>query len=188
MDLDYSNCKIYKIVCKNTTINDCYVGHTCNWANRKKIHKSSTKYEKDYNKEYNSKKSYFIRENGGWDNWIMVLIEKYPCENKHQAEAREQYWIDIINPTLNSKRSSVSVEQLKNEKIIYDKTYRLKNAELKIIKNKEYFEINKNVIINCECGCITNKFNYSRHKKSKIHQQYINSLHTTGLSQCLTDP
>ena len=173
---DYSKCQMYKIVCNDINIKDCYVGHTCNWIQRKKVHKHSINYEKS--NEYNGNKATFIRENGGWDNWCMILIENYPCETKLNAEQRERYWFEILEANLNSKRPHVTNMEKKNEKIIYDKQYRIDNNENKKKIDKNYFEINKKIIINCECGYITNKFEFSRHKRSKIHQNYIISLHT----------
>ena len=44
-----------------------------------------------------------IRENGGWDNWNVVPIEQYPCDNKEALKIREQHWIDTLGSTLNAK-------------------------------------------------------------------------------------
>ena len=30
-----------------------------------------------------------IRDNGGWDNFKMIEVEKYPCKDKRDAERRE---------------------------------------------------------------------------------------------------
>ena len=30
-----------------------------------------------------------IRENGDWNNWSMIEIEKYPCNDDNEARARE---------------------------------------------------------------------------------------------------
>ena len=31
----------------------------------------------------------------------MVFVEKWPCKNKREAEAREQHWIEILKPNMN---------------------------------------------------------------------------------------
>ena len=36
--INYSNTIIYKLVCKNINIEDCYVGHTTNFSKRKYQH------------------------------------------------------------------------------------------------------------------------------------------------------
>ena len=72
--IDYSKTHFYKIVCKDTNIKDCYVGHTTDFTRRKSQHKHLCYAEND--KGYNIYVYEFIRENGGWDNWNMVEIEK----------------------------------------------------------------------------------------------------------------
>ena len=98
---DYEKTIIYKLVCNDLNVKDIYVGHTINFIDRKNVHKSSVKNEN--NNGYNCKKAKIIRENGGWDNWSMVEIEKYPCNNKYEARARENYWYEVLNATMNSQ-------------------------------------------------------------------------------------
>jgi len=111
---DYSNCKIYRIVCKDLLIKDCYIGNTCNWTNRKCEHKRSINNES--RPEYLQNKAVFIRENGGWENWDMVLIEDFPCKTKLEAHKRERYWIETLGATLNTVLPS---RQAKEQKQIY---------------------------------------------------------------------
>ena len=40
-DIDYSNTIIYKITCKDPTVNEVYVGHTTNFVQRKYSHKQN---------------------------------------------------------------------------------------------------------------------------------------------------
>ena len=72
---DYSKTIIYKIVCNDLNIKDCYVGHTINFIKRKSGHKRTWINEK--NKYHNLNIYKFIRENGGWDNWNMLVLKKY---------------------------------------------------------------------------------------------------------------
>jgi len=64
----YQNGLIYKLYCKDKAITDIYVGSTTTFYARRRKHKSNTKTKTQ--KVYS-----FIREHGGWDNWIMHLIE-----------------------------------------------------------------------------------------------------------------
>ena len=95
-DKDYSNTIIYKITCKDPSIQDVYVGHTTNFIKRKYQHKvlsnSSNKF-----KIYDT-----IRNNGGWDNWSMIEIGKYNCKDVTEARIREQEHYDLLKPNLNS--------------------------------------------------------------------------------------
>ena len=38
---NYSNTIIYKIICKNEDIKDVYIGHTTNYQQRYRLHKSN---------------------------------------------------------------------------------------------------------------------------------------------------
>ena len=96
---DYSNNVIYNIICNNETITDIYIGHTTSFYQRERLHKSNC--NNPISKGYNYKIYKIIRENGGWDNWKMNIIEKYPCENIEQAKERERYWIEQLTSTLN---------------------------------------------------------------------------------------
>ena len=67
---DYSKIVIYKIVCNDLNITDCYVGHTTEFTKRKWSHKGDC--NNDKSKSYNSLIYTFIRNNGGWNNWTML--------------------------------------------------------------------------------------------------------------------
>ena len=43
-----------------------------------------------------------IRENGGWDNWNMVEIAKYNCNDSTEARIKEQLHYEELNASLNS--------------------------------------------------------------------------------------
>jgi hypothetical protein len=81
-NINYSNTIIYKLCCKDLSITDIYVGHTTDMRKRKWGHKSNCNNEKI--KNYNLNVYQFIRNNGGWDNWEMIEIEKYPCNDRNE--------------------------------------------------------------------------------------------------------
>jgi len=60
---------------------------------------------------YNLKVYQFIRENGGWKNFIMVEIEKFPCKDSYEAAARERYYIETFNATLNKREEEDDEEE-----------------------------------------------------------------------------
>ena len=95
---NYSNTVIYKIQCKDRNCRDIYVGHTINFVNRQVAHKQCSGNVDSKNiKLYKT-----IMENGGWDNWEMIEIEKYNCNNLTEARIREQYYYELLNANLNS--------------------------------------------------------------------------------------
>ena len=81
--IDYSKTIIYKIVCCDENITDVYVGSTTDYKSKKNQHKSNCYNEKSHC--YNLKLYQFIRENKGWNNFQMIPVEEYPCENVTQA-------------------------------------------------------------------------------------------------------
>ena len=85
--MDYSNTHFYTIVCKDLDVKDCYVGHTINSKNRRSSHKTLC-----YNtncKDYNMPLYQFIRNNGGWNNFDLVLIETMEVKNSLETRKKE---------------------------------------------------------------------------------------------------
>ena len=81
----------------------------------KKMHKSNC--NNINGKSYNYKIYKTIRANLGWDNWIMEVIEKYPCDNVYNACGRERYWIETLSSNLNviiPYRSKKEYQQIYN--------------------------------------------------------------------------
>jgi len=99
-EIDYSNTIIYKITCKDATINDVYVGHTTNFVQRKHAHKQSCINIKSSN--YKCKVYEAIRNNGGWDNWTMEIINFFNCLDHYEARQKEQEYFVLLNANLNN--------------------------------------------------------------------------------------
>ena len=61
----------------------------------------------------------FIRDNGNWDNWDMILIDTFECNNKNEACKIEREHIELYNATLNIKLPiKTEEEKYKPKKII----------------------------------------------------------------------
>jgi hypothetical protein len=133
ISMDYQKTIIYKICCNDLSITDLYVGSTTNFIQRKYGHKSKCNNEKD--KKYNIKVYQNIRENGGWNNWTMIEIEKYPCLDVNEATARERYWYEELQAKLNS----IFPNRPKKE------YYEANKDKIKETK-KKYYEANKDKI------------------------------------------
>lgn len=120
---------MYKIVCKNSLVIEMNVGATINFNQRKAQHKISCN-NLTGGKAYDLKVYRFIRENGGWDNWDMEIIENYDAIDGLDARKRERYLIESLQATLNSNMPVRTSEELKlilKEKV---KNYREKIIEL----------------------------------------------------------
>jgi len=135
---DYSNTYIYKFVSKDSSIKNCYVGHTVNFSVRKRHHKS------DYIK-YPGRRLYkFISENGGWDNWDMIIIETINCKNNSEAKLREEYWIKELNAHLNMNKSVfISIDGVSTDNIVDDNKKVQNKLKTNFRQKKEKDELKK---------------------------------------------
>ena len=117
LPINYMNTIIYRLVCKDINITDIYVGHTTKFLNRRYEHKYNCTNQKS--KKYNCPVYQFIRNQGNWNNWEMIEIEKYPCNDKREAEKRERYLLEHYKATLNT--TTPSRPRAERQKNYYDK-------------------------------------------------------------------
>ena len=136
VEMDYSQTIIYKICCKDPEITDMYIGHTTNFTQRKHNHKATCCNENI--KNYNLNVYKFIRNNGGWENWSMIQIEVFNCNNSKEALMRERFWVELLKPKLNSINPYTSIE----EKAIQKKIWYEQNKEEILQKSKQNYEEN----------------------------------------------
>lgn len=182
----YEKGLIYKLIHKEDYDNkNIYIGSTTNFTRRKCQHKTVCNNPNDNN--YNALKYEFIRQNGGWDMWDMILIESYSCNNKKELESRERYWVEHFKATLNKQiptRTQKEYCQYNKENYKqYHKQYYQNNQEQLSENHKEYYQENKEKIseykkqyyennkqkIICECGCEVSKYYLLTHQQSNKH-------------------
>jgi hypothetical protein len=133
--INYTNTHFYKIVCRDSNIKDCYIGHTTDFKRRKSQHKnvsanmntSATKITALYQ---------FIRNNQGWDNFDMILIETVDCVNALEARKQERIYIEEFKPSLNFQIPSRTLQE-----------WNIDNNDIIKIKKKQYYETNKDIIL-----------------------------------------
>jgi hypothetical protein len=140
LPMDYSKTIIYKI---EHIDNDSlvYVGHTTCWDKRKYNHKFNCYNEKGGH--YNLKLYQMIRENGGWEKFKMIEVEKYPCNDRREAERRENNVMKKFKPNMNTNRSYITKEELDELHRVCIKKYYENNKEKINSQMKEYYENNK---------------------------------------------
>ncbi len=177
---DYSKGKVYTIRNKNDD-NQIYVGSTIqSLAVRLGGHKKNSKRE-----ECMMKKLY-IQINNDWDNWYIELYENYPCNSKEELHKREGEIIRLIG-TLNSNIAGRDRKQhyIENTDKLKEKMkqYQIENADKLKEYTRQYYIENANKILrkqkeknSCDCGSYINNGNFSRHLKTKKHQDYLASL------------
>jgi len=130
--VNYSESVIYKLCCKDASITDEYIGSTTNKNRRKQQHKTDCNNEN--RKGYNSYVYQFIRNNGGFENWNLIVLEEYYCENKIQLQMKEREWIELRKPSLNCIKRPIRTQE---EAKLYKNEY-MKNYQKISEKNKQY--------------------------------------------------
>lgn len=166
----YQKGLIYKIVCNDTNIQEFYVGSTCNFTKRKSTHKA--KYQKE-DCHYPIYK--FIKDNGGWENWKMILIENFQCNSKLELEKREREIIESLKPQLNKSiptRSYNEYYEVNREHYLdYKKQWYNENKEHMQEKQKEYYMNNKTDISQKKKDWATENQEKIKEKKNEWYQK-----------------
>jgi len=134
---------IYKIICNDENITDCYVGSTSNFKVRKWDHKRLSNDENSKLKIYE-----IIKEKGGWDNWSMLPIAEHKEISVMQARIKEEEQRDILNASMNSRaafRTAEELREIENER--KKKNRQTEEGKIKERKAQElYRELNKDTI------------------------------------------
>ena len=94
------NGKIYRIRCLNPDITNKYIGSTASWTNRKFCHKYAA--IDPNNKAYNLPVYQYIRANGGWNNWVIEIIETDEFEDRTALRNRERHFVEELGGELNT--------------------------------------------------------------------------------------
>lgn len=159
----YANGQIYWIHCRDAKINEFYVGSTCDFFKRRKKHIDNCYNPKS--KAYNCTVYKYIRENGGWNNFIMDTIEPFPCDNRLELLINEQEWINILEPKLNKANAYNSPEMKLQQQINNPNNYYFRH----IFERTNY----KREIIQCDkCDKTYTRDNKSHHQKSAYCRNY----------------
>ena len=191
------------IVCKDLSVDYVYVGQTTNLFNRRSTHKSRCNNEKD--KKYHYPVYQKIRENGGWENFVVVEIEKFPCKDYNEAASRERFFIEqfsLQNNTLNKVIPTRTDKEWRNdnidrllekEKIYRDNTKQIRSDKMKIYyqenkdskleKRRIYYNNHKEIEsekakikVKCECGSEVQKGDIAKHRRTKKHIEIMGNI------------
>ena len=146
---NYTKSYIYKIASKDPSINDIYIGSTCNFVKRRYQHKTVS--NNPNNRHYNQYVYQFIRAHGGWGNWDIYMIEQFSCTSKIQKEQVERGYVEQLMPSLNKRIPA---------------NYQTGNVFSKSEYSKGY---NKEIIYCEHCDHMINLHNRSHHNKTKKH-------------------
>ena len=174
---------IYKLCINDSSINDFYIGSTYRLRQRKSKHKTRC-YDKSKT-TYSLPLYECIRNNGGFEKWNMLELEKLEYNEKKELHQRERYWIDKLKPTLNvviPTRTAMEYRKENKEKIHqYMSKYRREKKEKIQETHKKYLSENSEKIkkqysqqFECEiCGGHYTQAHKYRHTQSKKHQKAL---------------
>jgi len=160
--ITYRKCIVYQIYCNVT--GQIYIGSTFKTlTNRMRMHKS------DYNNT--ASKQIIQRENYN----CSILCEMLVSDKIFLRQAEQRY-IDSTLNCINQIKAYLSPEDKKKYKREHGKKFYEKNKTKMNIKSKEYYQKNKDKVlekgkekIHCPCGKTYNKYNRSKHLKTKFH-------------------
>ena len=105
--------------------------------------KKSKKKRKNGHYQDSKKKSNLLFDESnqyGIKNFEIILIESYPCNSKDELRARENYWINQLNPNLNTRRAKTTYEKRLEDKRINNSNYYYRNRE-KILEKMRKMKI-----------------------------------------------
>lgn len=173
---------IYWIYSNTEGVTRCYVGQTSDFDKRKSTHKSCC--NNDKLRAYHYEVYKYIRDNGGWDAFIIEVLEIIQDGYEETAGHRELYWIKQKNADLNkqmptrTKKESQKAyyEQHKDKLAEYNLRYREEHKEEYAEYQQHYREENKDKrivynqqMVTCECGCEVRKYGLKEHKTTQKH-------------------
>ena len=171
MPINYQLGKIYKLECNITGL--IYIGSTCEKTLARRLTNHVRNFKKHLNGKYGFVTSFKILEN---EDYVITLLEKYPCDSKDELLARERYWtneIDCVNKCKPGLLNELGIVE-------YNKQYYEDNKPTILLKQKKYRQDNKEHINLqqkqkhvCECGGCYTTCHKLQHLNTKKHQEYI---------------
>jgi hypothetical protein len=154
-----------------------YYGHTENMRVRKNKHVerhnrwvAAGRPEKT--SEVYATRSVYILDH---DDWRMDVVDTIECETKDEARTLEGKWIlenDCVNMNVAGRTQQQYEQDHKEETKERHKQYRETHKEERNEYNKQY----RKQYVTCEvCGSVVNKGDIARHRRTKKHQNALNS-------------
>jgi hypothetical protein len=178
---------IYKIVCRDPSVTDCYVGRTSCFATR--VNQHCTCCNNLHSNNYGLKVYQAIREKGGWTNWEIKEIEivDHDYFDTTAARVREAFWFNELKATLNNNtpnqghKESCKMWYKKNPEYFkeYSKQYAIKNKETIQEKTKAYYSANKEKMnATCKAWVQNNRDKNRQYQRERYHKLKAQKLET----------
>jgi hypothetical protein len=188
---------VYRICCLDPLITESYVGSTDRVARMKQQHENTCK---DANDKHHHYRVYqYVRENGGFDNFQMIVLERVAYTLKHELALRERHHLETkasLNMRTPARGKQEYLDANRGNKAVYDKEYREKNKHVVLANKKQYYHEHKNDPVEkaeraayhkqhntakkdlrpCGCGSTINfgsTSNINSHNKTKRHTTWM---------------
>ena len=91
-------------------------------------------------KDHNLKVYSYIRSNGDWHSFEMMLLEEVPYVDKITSLKRERYWLDVYQANLNSVIPSRTGKQYYQDNVDHIKQYGKQYQEDHIKQRKKQYQ------------------------------------------------
>jgi len=172
---DYSKGKIYRLICDTT--DKQYVGSTVmSLSQRLGVHRSAFKRFMEGKTTKSLTAFNIIHEN----NFKMVLIEDYPCQNINELERRERHFIETMKCVNKNKPAPTKEEKTKYQHS-YNEMYRKdpEHEAIMIEYQKKYRHENREKAradTKCACGGHFQHKNKTSHFKSIRHTRWASTI------------
>lgn len=161
--VNYQLGKIYKIV--DLDSNKCYVGSTCEPTLARRLAKHVGDYKQYLKGKGKYISSYIVLAQ---DDYDIVLLENYPCNNKDELHSRERHYSQLI-PCVNKNKNQGLINEMGQ------KEYKKQHSQKYYAINKEAIKQHNEQRFKCQCGCTIQRISdKARHNRSKKHTAWQN--------------
>ena len=123
---------VYELKSIDKSVTEIYIGSTWDMSDRYWCHQDKCNNKK--RKEYNIPLYHYIRENGGFDNFEMTIIDSGECEDRTELHCAEQFYIDLsggIENLLNDKDALLDKQKRKEKNNIASNKKKQRNKDTK---------------------------------------------------------
>jgi len=174
----YNNTTFYKVVCKDKSVAQVFVGHTTDLV--KRVGMLAVECSNPKCTAYNTAINQFIRAHGDWDNFEVEPIEQVSCSNLTEVLKRKKEHVISCKDNLNVVVPSRTLKEWnvdnKDHIAATHLEYYVNNYDHVAGVHHEYYQKNKerlNVKHKCECGGHYTFSNKLCHEKTQKHQDFI---------------
>jgi hypothetical protein len=117
----------------------------------------------------------------------MVEVEKFPCKDSMESRARERFWCEQLNATLNSNKPYITDNELKeyfteyyqnNKEYLteYNNKYYQNNKEYFTEYNNKYYQNNKDKLLEYNKEYIKNYYQNNKQYLTEYKKQKQNCI------------